>query len=485
MPMRPEHERELPFPLSDVSNGEWCPRPPTAKQQLAKKMLLEEADVRARRLGMSRRDFLRTAAGTATAFMVLNTVHGLPQTGNAAVLPVSKPHCDDPEVGGQLFSADYFVMDVQLHHVDLEVFGGIPALGCLRFLENTCTPEGLAQLSQANMVKEVFVDSETAVGVVSGVPNGVPMPVETMAQTRDLVNQLAGSERCLSQAMIDPHLPGGLSTALESLDHQVNDLGACAIKTYTGNGNWRLDDEAIAYPMFEAALEHKIRVINVHKGFPQILGGGMGADYVRTIDLPKALEDWPKLKFVVYHSGYFPGPGTTEPIQEFLDVIRSLKRKHRRRLYAEIGSSFAVAFLSNPENAAHLVGALMKELGPKRILWGTDSIWWGSPQWQIDAFKNLQIPEWMQDQFGYPALTDKRKARILGRNAARLYKVRVRQRRCEIEEDQLARIQKEVGGFRKSRTHFAYGPRDKASFEALLAHKGGGVPDPEKLQFFA
>ncbi len=43
------------------------------------------------------------------------------------------------------------------------------------------------------MVKEVFVDSETAVGVISGVPDGYPMPVDTMAQTRDLVNELAGS----------------------------------------------------------------------------------------------------------------------------------------------------------------------------------------------------------------------------------------------------------------------------------------------------
>ena len=120
----------FPFPLSDVSNGEWCPRPPNDKQRAAAALLLEEADRRAKRLGMSRRAFLRTAAGTATAYMVLNTVHGLDQTGDAAPLPVTPEQCDDPEAARSLFEADYFVMDVQLHHVDLERFN-IPGLSLL------------------------------------------------------------------------------------------------------------------------------------------------------------------------------------------------------------------------------------------------------------------------------------------------------------------------------------------------------------------
>jgi len=114
-----DEDPDFPFPLSDVSNGEWCPRPPSARQRAAAELLGAEAERRARRLGMSRREFLRSAAGTATAFWVLNTVHGLPSSGGAAVLPVDPAQCDDPETAGELFAADYFVMDVQLHHVDL------------------------------------------------------------------------------------------------------------------------------------------------------------------------------------------------------------------------------------------------------------------------------------------------------------------------------------------------------------------------------
>ncbi|HWW44606.1 MAG TPA: amidohydrolase family protein, partial [Acidimicrobiia bacterium] len=60
-----------------------------------------------------------------------------------------------------------------------------------------------------------------------------------------------------------------------------------------------------------------------------------------------------------------------------------------------------------------------------RILWGTDSVWYGAPQPLIDAFRAFQIPERLQEAYGYPALTDAVKAKILGLNAARLYGVDV------------------------------------------------------------
>ena len=95
----------------------------------------------------------------------------------------------------------------------------------------------------------------------------------------------------------------------------------------------------------------------------------------------------------------------------------------RHNVYAEIGSSWAISFSQGPEAAAHFIGSLLRDIGSGHMIWGTDSIWWGSPQWQIDAFKALKIPEPMKLRYGYPALTDERKARILGLNAAELYGV--------------------------------------------------------------
>ncbi len=54
-------------------------------------------------------------------------------------------------------------------------------------------------------------------------------------------------------------------------------------------------------------------------------------------------------------------------------------------------------------------------------MWGTDSLLWGNPQWQIDAFRRFQIPDELVEGYGYPKLTDDIKRKIMGGNAARLW----------------------------------------------------------------
>src|SRR5258708_37098058 len=73
------------------------------------------------------------------------------------------------------------------------------------------------------------------------------------------------------------------------------------------------------------------------------------------------------------------------------------------------------------EEAGHVLGKLLAALGPERIVWGTDCAWYGSPQPLIDAFRAFVIPEAMQARFGYPALTESVKERILSTNAQGLY----------------------------------------------------------------
>jgi hypothetical protein len=116
-----------------------------------------------------------------------------------------------------------------------------------------------------------------------------------------------------------------------------------------------------------------------------------------------------------------------------------------------------------------MIGQLLKTFGHKRILWGTDSMWWGSPQFLIDAFKNLEIPASMQEEFGYPALTERKKQRILGKNAAKLYGVRRRERRklCTIPLDTVEQLQVAQGGFRAGRSLRAYGPRTQREYLAM------------------
>src|SRR5262249_7431780 len=142
--------------------------------------------------------------------------------------------------------------------------------------------------------------------------------------------------------------------------------------------------------------------VNVHKVLPALFAAG-SQETVRATDFPKAVHDWPKLSFCAYHSAYFTSaddhPEGKVGLTEWLEVLASIPKKERRRVYSEIGSSFAIVLAQGPDAAAHFMGQLLKALGPRNILWGTDSIWWGSPQWLIDAFKALTIPEEMQERF--------------------------------------------------------------------------------------
>lgn len=471
----PDDDRTLPFPVAPVSNMEWVPSGITPKQRLAAKMIREETEARAKRHGMTRGQFLRTAAATATAFMVLNKLNGLDHTGDAAAMPVGKEHCDDLDAGRELLDRKLFVMDVQQHHVETERFPGTTFcfLAFTPELRQACNAGGVdAAIGDLQFVREVFINSETDVGVISGLPYGVPMGPDAMAATRDRVNRLAGSERALSQAIIDPKAPlGRTPTSLDTFEYQVKTLGGRALKCYTYSyDGWFLDDEAIAYPMLQKAQDLGLGLVNVHKGLPATFAPG-SQQSVRTIDFPKVVADFPKLKFCAYHSGWFePGahPEGKEGNSEFREIVEAMPKPHRKRVYAEIGSTFAIKLLEGPDALAHYMGQLLKTFGSRNILWGTDSIWWGSPQFLIDAFKNLQIPAPMREQFGYPQLTATAKRRILGENAARLYGVKRRLERCTINPDALEQEQLAQGGPRPGRTLQWYGPQTRREFFAML-----------------
>jgi hypothetical protein len=474
-----DHEPLYPFPMAPVSNGEWCPLPITERQVKVAKLVIEETTARAKRLGMTRGQFLKTAAATMTAFMCINKVYGYDQDGDNAMLPVKKVQCDDPDAAREVLDRkEWFVMDVQQHHVDLELFGQGDLFCFLDFIKEKPCPESIGQLSY---IRDVFVNSDTTVGVISGLPAGIPLGPEQMAKTRDLVNQLAGSERALSQVVCDPLAAPGAPTSIASLEHQVTDLKGRALKCYTYSyGGWRLDDDA-GTAMIAEAERLGIKLINTHKGLPAIFAQG-SPQTVRTIDYPQALKNFPKMRFMAYHSGYFQGnthPEGKTGITEWIEVLESLDKKDRKRMYSEIGSTFGfllVADQGDPEQfrLAHLLGQLVKTLGSHNVIWGTDSVWWGSPQFLIEAFKTLQIPASLQEQFGYPALTDKVKKRILGENAAKLYKVKTNQKRCEVPEsslDMLAQAQAAQGGPRAGRSLRALGPQTRRGFLALMRNE--------------
>jgi hypothetical protein len=103
------------------------------------------------------------------------------------------------------------------------------------------------------------------------------------------------------------------------------------------------------------------------------------------------------------------------------------------------------------------MGKNIKYYGADHVIWGTDCLWWGSPQWVIDAFKRFQITDEFCEKFGYKKITKEDKAKIFGLNAARLYRIDVKANRKALPADALEKLKVayvEGGG---QRSNAAYG----------------------------
>ena len=204
-----------------------------------------------------------------------------------------------------------------------------------------------------------------------------------------------------------------------------------------------MDDEHIAYPMLEQARKLKVSRVCIHKGLPL----GPVPDYNHPKDLIKAAKDFPDLDFLVYHSGFQSAASVddvfarTGEIPWTTEFCRMKKAEPTiQNIYMELGSTFGQLVTTYPIICAHLLGQIIEAFGADHVLWGTDSIWYGTPQWQIEAFRRFQIPDQLVEKHRYQSLTREMKEQIFGLNAARVFRVDVTAKRTEVPKDYLGKI---------------------------------------------
>jgi hypothetical protein len=129
-----------------------------------------------------------------------------------------------------------------------------------------------------------------------------------------------------------------------------------------------------------------------------------------------------------------------------------------KNVYGDLGQIFAQTTMADPRAYAFMMGSLVKGLGADHVVWGSDAVWTGSPQWQIEALRRLEIPEEMQKKYGFKPLgpaDGPTKRAILGENNARLYNF-TPQQRSALEHDRFAQIKedyKKEGERRSNRTY--------------------------------
>jgi hypothetical protein len=346
--------------------------------------------------------------------------------------------------------------------------------------------EGVSSLARykfQNYVKEVYYDSDTSLALLSGAPFDDPswwlLSNEQIVKAREIINDFAGSRRLLAHSVITPKQPGWM----EEVDKAIAIYKPDSWKSYTigdplapSKFPWRLDDEQVMYPFYEKAVKAGITTICIHKGLlpPDYEKSFAGVwEYATAWDIGKAAKDWPQMNFVVYHSAlrsFLELPDrawaefeSTGRIRWASDLAEIPQRFGVTNVYAELGTSFANSAVAHPKFSAALVGTLIKGMGADHIMWGTDSVWYGSPQWQIEAMRRLEIPEDMQKKYGFQALGSANSATkqlIFGANAARLYRINLKAadtRMPAYSEDRLASLKSKYELAAKDPSNLRYG----------------------------
>ncbi len=448
----------LPVYFDPVSNGEYVPPRKTRAHATMEEIAWSLVEKGTRRTGQSRRAFLRSTCGMAACLAAINRVSA--SEGGSYVLP--KEALLDQAAADSALAGNEFVFDIQTHHV-------MPG-------------KGWAMGGRYNFVKEIFLDSDTSCAVLSALPaveEKQPLPQAEAEVTREIVESLAKTPRLWVHALVTPNY-GDVKRHLDGMERVSKQYKIAAWKMYTllaegGKGYWH-DDEKIGIPVLEKAREIGIKLVCTHKGFPF---GKLPERFDTARDIGRTAKRFPDMKFIVYHSGYIPrvkeGPYDPANAEEGVNcLIKSVQEAGvapRGNVYAELGSTWWI-LMKKPEEAAHVLGKLLKAFGPDHLLWGTDCLWYGSPQPQIAAFRAFQISPEFREKYGYPELTKEIKEKILGLSSAKVYGVDPKRDLPKIQKDEVEKLKQAYLPDRDP-SHRVYGPRTRREFFELLASRGG------------
>ena len=427
----------LPIKLDSTSNGEFVPVPLEPVHHHARRLALENATAHARRVGRTRRDFLVSSCGAATTLLAMNTAF-LAGCRRGGSYEVPKEAALEPAAADAALGGNEFIFDVQGHFVN-------PTGAWTRALPEGARPLGFVDMSgcaaadapgldylrcggSEEFIKDIFLDSDTDLTVLSFVPStreDEPLTIEEAAATAAVVEKMEGTHRLYLHGRVNPNQPGDV----EDMQRLAERFDIAAWKTYTQWGpdgrGFFMDDEP-GLRMIAEARRLGIRNIAIHKGLPF---GQKSYEHSTCVDIGRVAKRFPDVNFLIYHSGFVTekgewpyDPARSDGIDALLTSLEENGIGRGGNVYAELGSTWRF-LMRDPDQAAHALGKLFARLGEDNVLWGTDSIWYGSPQDQIQAFRTFQISPEFRERFEYPEITPAMRAKVFGLNALKLYPV--------------------------------------------------------------
>lgn len=213
-------------------------------------------------------------------------------------------------------------------------------------------------------------------------------------------------DRVLFCGGVDP-IYQGIDGALKEITRQVTEWGAVSFKFYQAHENslsWRADDRKLAYPMWEKCLELGVTNVQFHKGVPF---GTERMEHMRPTDLQQAAFDFPELTFIIHHLG-----------DPYIDETISVAARNPNVWLAL--SAWINIYPIMPREALKRLGKALMYVGSDRLLWGSEAFVWPNVQGYIDLFAKLEMPENLQEDYGFPQITREDKRKIFGENYAGL-----------------------------------------------------------------
>lgn len=481
----PDRRPALPIWPLEVSNGEFVPRPPSARDQAVTRAVLDRIARAAHATGNDRRRFLTSAGAVAATLTVLNgcasgrdgslaptttssttsttstsTTSGAPTTTESPADPGGEyvvPEPEDEEACvHELGDRGEFIFDIHTHHVmpDGVWRENAPRIESMirRLVPSGCTEaEPLECLNRVSYITNMFLGSDTTIALLSDVPNSgpedAPVPFDAKVGTAELMDAItvAGQRRVLVHDVIAPNF-GDLGQRLDEMAVSADGGRVSAFKVYTawgpGSQGYSLADPAIGIPVVEQARDLGVRVMCAHKGLPLL---EFDRRFNGPDDICAVAAQYPDMDFIVYHSAYeretveraYDPSATAAGVNSLVKAMDDHGIPANGNVHAELGTTWRET-MRDPTQAAHVLGKLLQRVGEDNVMWGTDAIWLGSPQAQIMAFRSFEITEAFQEAHGYPALTQAVKAKILGLNAARVFGVDATAVTCGIDTELLA-----------------------------------------------
>jgi uncharacterized protein len=484
---------QLPIKFGPTSNGEFHPQPhsPLVREVIRRTHRL--ADENARRMGISRRRFLTGATGAAATLYVLGAC-SKEESNSRGESPgggfdVSEEATTDTATALEELGGEEFIFDVQTHYVNYDADPGIgewtgafPGSSCE---EGADAGDSKVCFTADAYFREVFVRSDTSMTVLSALPSQqlAGLQPDDMMFAIDVATRLGCDGRVLMHGGAYPH-HGPIEAAFASMTdlRERYDLAAWKIYTMTPtDAHFYFDDHDPDRPQIGQRFIDHVReigppIICTHKGISSIVGSS--PELADPSDIGPAAARNEDVSFVVYHSGFEPGAGggtgpydPDEPEPKGVDrLIRSVETaglEPNANVYAELGGTWWFV-MRDPTAAAHVLGKLLKHVGEDRVVWGTDSIWFGTPQDQIQAMRTFEISEELQERHGYPALTDEIKAKIFGMNSARLYGIEPLTGQCDLTAEEVEDVRANMPPAQ------VYGPTSYRESAAMIAaHQAG------------